>query len=120
MRTDLVMLGCQALQVAVPETPEELLAGWRMMPAGLRAMLFDLRPFAPIVPLWVPIAVGKDAEPLDVVWCEHGIVTAIATIRAGCLQGFSDQVLELPADFCADIGIHVGDRLVVGNGARGH
>ena len=100
--------------MAVPQNKEELRGGWRLLPPGHEGMLFDLAPFATGVPLWIPIAIAKEAPALDVLWVEQNEITAIATLRGGCLQGYGDHVIELPAGWVKVHEVSIGDHIVVG------
>lgn len=111
MKRELAVLANHALEVAVPEDRTELEAGWRLMPEGCVAMYFDLEHHAPFRPLWVPVKIEGDT-PLDVLWLSEGRIEALVTLQSGCIQGYGDSVIELPAGFCSERGIKVGDRFV--------
>ena len=108
MRQEMIQVGPETLLVWVPETKQEMNRGYRARePVDGEGMLFDVRSFAP-TPLWIPIAVGKDAAGLDVLWIEKNTVTAIAENQRGCLQGASDMVLEVPAGWVKKTGVALG------------
>ena len=68
MDRELVVIGATPLGVDVPQTKEELEAGWRLKAPDSDGLLFDIKRFSRTWPIWVPIAMGGIAEPLDVLW----------------------------------------------------
>lgn len=113
MRRELVILAGIALEVAIPENRAELEAGWKLMPPDAVGMLFEIKPHAPFYPLWVPVKIEGD-NPLDVLWILEGEVESLVTLQSGCVQGYGDSVMEVPAGFCKEREIKVGARLIVG------
>lgn len=111
MRRELAVVGSTTLEVAIPEGRTEMEAGWQLLPPGSYAMLFELHDYAPFVPLWVPVKIEGDT-PLDVLWIQEGRIEALCTLQRGCVQGYGDTVIELPAHFCEEKGIKVGDLVI--------
>ena len=116
MRRELAVIGGVPLALDVPQDKAELEGGWKFKTNGSDGMLFDIRRFSRTVPIWIPIIVGNGVlEPLDVLWIDYGIVRALVTHMGGCLQGYGDSVVELPAGSIERYKIHVGSLVAFEN-----
>jgi uncharacterized membrane protein (UPF0127 family) len=114
MKKELAVIGGVPLVLDVPEEKTELEGGWRLKDRTSEGMLFDIRRFSRVTPIWVPIVIGTAVEePLDVLWIGEGVVRALATHRGGCLQGYGDAVIELPAGTIERYKISVGTMVMI-------
>jgi uncharacterized membrane protein (UPF0127 family) len=118
--TAVAELGGQRIDLEVAQTPEQQALGLMYRPALApdRGMLFPISPPRP-VSFWmknVPV-------PLDMVFIYQGRIQALASQVPPCVadpcptygpQGqLVDQVIELAAGRAAELGLQVGDGVVV-------
>lgn len=112
-------IGSQMIQLEVAQTPQQQATGLMYRPtlADDRGMLFSFDPPRP-VSFWM-----KNVEfPLDMVFIRDGEVRAIAAEAPPCrsepcpVYGPNepvDQVIELRGGRAAELGLQVGDPLIV-------
>lgn len=113
MKRELAVIGGVPLALDVPQKKAELEGGWRLKEPGADGMLFDIQRFTRTTPIWVPIVIGSGFEKsLDVIWIGNGVVKALATHHGGCLQGYAEAVIELPAGSIERYKITVGTLVV--------
>jgi uncharacterized protein len=112
-------MGNAVIQLEVAQTPAEKATGLMFRPAlpASRGMLFLFEPARP-VQFWmrnVPV-------PLDMVFLREGEVKTIAAEVPPCTTpscptygptALIDQVIELRAGRAAELGLEVGDRVIV-------
>ena len=99
----------EPLMVHVCETLEEARKGYNDMEMkDGEGMMFVFTE-----PLMLPISVGDEGQPLDVMWLHSGRIVAMASHRGGILTCQADAVLEVPLGWCAEKGIKLGDKVMV-------